>query len=159
MQAIPMLMQVGGQVMAGNAAKAAGDANAAMMRQEAGMAREQGGARQETQLRRARELLGKQRAAIGQAGIGWGGSADDILDQSETNAMLDTMNIGYEAELQARGLMNRASLTEREGKQARQAAYLKAGTSLLTGAANYAGTGFSGTQPPAPVETRTVRRG
>lgn len=106
----------GGAIAAGNAAKASSRANAEMMRQEASLSRSQGSARQEAQRRRARELLGQQRAAIGQAGIGWGGSAQDVLEQSATAAELDTMNIGYEAELQALGLMNRSSISEWEGR-------------------------------------------
>ena len=132
-------LTVAGSVQQGRAASAAASANAAMMRQEADSARAIGSARQEAQRRRAREILGQQRAAIGQAGIGWGGSAQDVLEQSATAAELDTLNIGYETELQARGLMSRASITEWEGKQQRKAANMMAATSLLSSVANYGG--------------------
>jgi hypothetical protein len=132
-------LTVAGQVQSSRAQSAAASANAAMQRQEADSARAIGSARQEAQRRRARELLGEQRAAIGQAGIGWGGSAQDVLEQSAATAELDTMNIGYESELQARGLMSRANISEFEGKQAKKAGMLRAGTTLLGSVANYGG--------------------
>ena len=135
-------LQVAGQLSAARAAEAAGQANATMYRQQADLTRQQGGARQESQMRRAREILGQQRAAIGQAGIGWGGSAQDVLEQSATNAELDTLNIGYEAELQARGLMHKATLSEWEGKQRKRAGYMQAATTVLGSAANYFGGGI-----------------
>lgn len=125
----------------GNAAKAAGEANAKMQEQEASMARSQGNARQEAMRRRAREVLGQQRAAIGQAGIGWGGSAQDILEQSAVNMELDTMNIGYEAELQARGLINKSTMSRWEGKQAQRAGQVKAAGSILNSSVSYFGKG------------------
>lgn len=134
-------LAAGSAVSQANTAKAAAKANAKMMEIEAGAARAQGSARQEAQRRRARELLGAQRAAIGQAGIGWGGSAQDVMEQSAVNAELDTLNIGYEAELQARGLMSRASITEWEGRQAKKAGYLRAGGTILNSASNYFGRG------------------
>ncbi len=132
-------LSVGGAISQARNAKAAASANATMMRQQASLARAQGNARQETQLRRAREILGQQRAAIGQAGVGWGGSAQDVLEQSATSAELDTLNIGYEAELQALGLMNQASITDWEGRQQRNAGYISAASSLLNSTANYFG--------------------
>lgn len=151
-------LSVAGQISSARTASAVGKANAAaananavMMRQEADIARSHGSARAEQQRRRAREILGQQRAALGQAGVGWEGSGADILEQSAVAAELDTMNTGYEAELQARGLLNRATMTEHEGqlrqwegKQQARAGYIRAGTSLLSGAANYLGRPSAG---------------
>lgn len=134
-----------GQYQQGRAAQNAANFNAAQMEREATIARQQGGAREEAQRRRAREVLGTMRASIGQAGIGWGGSAADIYDQSATNAELDALNIRYESDLQSMGLMNQAALTRYEGKMAKRAGTIGAVSSLLTGAALYgASGGFSG---------------
>lgn len=130
-----------GQIAAGQAAADAASTNARAMRAEADIARQQGNAREEAQRRRAREVLGQQRAAIGQAGIGWGGSASDVLEASAAAAELDALNVRYESELQARGLLNQASLTEWEGKQAKRASRVAAASTILGGAANYFGKG------------------
>lgn len=130
-------VQALGQLAAGESAKAAADRNAQMMRQEAELTRQQGVTQAEARDRRARELLGQQRAAIGQAGIGWEGSAQDVMLESATAAELDTLNTFYESELRAKGLMNQATITSWEGKQARRASRIGAVGSVLQGAANY----------------------
>jgi hypothetical protein len=66
------------------------------------------------------------------------------MEQSRTEAELDALNIRYESELQAKGLLNQASLSRFEGKQARKASYWQAGTSLLNSAASYAKGGMPG---------------
>lgn len=129
-----------GQIEQGKAYDRAAQLNAQTMEAEARIARQQGGAREEAQRRRAREVLGTMRASIGQAGIGFGGSAADIYDQSATNAELDALNIRYESDLQAMGIMNQAALTRYEGKQAKRAAKISAFATILGGAANYGAT-------------------
>jgi hypothetical protein len=129
--------QAVGQLAAGESAKAAAEQNAAMMRQEAEIARRQGVAQSTARERATRQFLGRQRAAIGQAGIGFEGSAQDVMLESATAAELDVMNTMYEAELRAKGLMNQATITSWEGKQARRASRMAAVGSVLTGAANY----------------------
>lgn len=140
---LPFLPAIGssvaavGTIAAGQNAAAAANRNAAMMRQEADTTRQQGGARAEAQMREAREILGRQRAAIGQAGIGWEGSAQDIMLESATAAELDKMNILYETELKARGLLGQADITKWEGKVAKRASYVQAAGTLLNAGAQY----------------------
>ena len=130
-------LQAIGQIGAGESAQAAASRNAELMRRQAELTQQQGVTRAIAQERRGRELLGKQRAAVGQAGIGWEGSAEDVMRESSTMAQLDAMSTFYESELQATALRNRASISEWEGKQARRASRVGAATSLLMGAANY----------------------
>lgn len=130
-------VQAAGQIGAGESARAAASRNAEIMRREAELNQQQGVARAVAQERRGRELLGQQRAAIGQAGIGWEGSAEDVMRESSTMAQLDVMSTFYESALQSTAMRNRASIAEWEGKQARRASRVGAATSLLMGAANY----------------------
>lgn len=114
--------------------------NAEIQRQNAAVSRQQAGAREEAQRRQARQVLGEQRAALSQAGTGLAGSAADVYGQSAAAAELDALNIRYEGELQARGLLAQSELSTFEGgvnkmrgKSAKQAGYLDAASSLLTG--------------------------
>lgn len=88
-------------------------------------------AREEEQQRReARSLLGKQRAAFAQAGLGSGGTSALLLDQSDVLAELDALNIRYGGQARSRGLIAQA---DAESRAARGTAAL-AGTELLYGA-------------------------
>ncbi len=142
-------MQAVGAIQQGKMAEAQGRAqmnaanyNARMKEIEAGITREQSNAREEQQRRQARQLLGRQRAAVAQAGIGWGGSALDIMEQSATLAELDALTIRYEGDLKARGLLAEAEFDKyagqvamASGKAAKKASYISAAASLLQGAA------------------------
>jgi hypothetical protein len=88
--------------------------------------------------------LGQQRAAIAQAGVGLGGSALDIMEQSADRAELDALTMRYEGDLRSKGLLAAAEGARYEGRVARAAgenamkgAYLSAGASLLSAAGSY----------------------
>lgn len=115
--------------------------NATIQSQNAAVARQQANAREEAQRRQARQVLGEQRAALSQAGIGLSGSAADIYGQSAANAELDALNIRYEGELDSRGLLAQSELSTYQGKvsgmnakSAKQAGTLSAASTALSGA-------------------------
>lgn len=135
----------GGQAQKANAKSQqdAADYNAKVQAQNAAVARQQASAREEAQRRQARQILGEQRAALSQAGIGLAGSAADVYGASAGAAELDALNIRYEGELDARGLLAQSSLSTFEGqvagrnaRTAGQAGYLNAASSLLSGASS-----------------------
>jgi hypothetical protein len=142
-------MQAVGAIQQGKMAQAQGQAqqnaanyNARMKEIEAGITREQTNAREEQQRRQARQVMGRQRAAVAQAGIGWGGSALDIMEESATFAELDALTIRYEGDLKAKGLLAEAeydrysgAVAAAMGKAAKKASYVSAAASLLSGAA------------------------
>jgi hypothetical protein len=128
-----------GAIQQGNNAKAAADYNAGIMEQNATIERQQATAREETQRRQARQILGEQRAGFSQAGIGLGGSASDIMDESATNAELDALTLRYEGDLRARGLMAQAESERFQGRNARTAGYMGAAGSILGGIGGYMG--------------------
>lgn len=114
--------------------------NATVQRQNADAALQQSASEQARQNRRARQVMGEQRAATAQSGTGFGGSNLDVLDQSATLAELDMLNVAYEGQMRARGheiqaqgedysrLVNRSN-----ARNARTAGIFSAGNSLLTG--------------------------
>ena len=144
-------MSAVGAIQQGQAAAAQGRAqqqaqqyNAIVKQQNAALARQQAGAREEQQRRGARQVLGQQRAALAQAGIGMGGSALDIEEQSAVRAELDALSIAYEGDLQASGLLAAAQqdiymgeVAKARGDNERTASYVSAGASILSGAASY----------------------
>lgn len=118
--------------------------NAAISRQNADAALQQSAAQQEQQNRSARRMLGEQRAGVAQSGTGFGGSNLDILDQSQTLAELDMLNIAYEGQMRARGHTIQAGAEEFSAKTNRSnvrnamvSGAFGVGKSLLTGYSNY----------------------
>jgi hypothetical protein len=115
--------------------------NATIDRQNADTARQQSASEQARQNRRARQVMGEQRAATAQSGTGFGGSNADLLDQSATLAELDMLNIAYEGQMRARGQEIQAQgedysagVNKGNAKRAKRAGIFNAGRSLLTGA-------------------------
>lgn len=114
--------------------------NATIQRQNADASLQQSASEQARQNRRARQVMGEQRAATAQSGTGFGGSNADLLDQSATLAELDMLNIAYEgqmrargSEIQAQGEDYSASANRRTARNTRRAGIFNAGRSLLTG--------------------------
>lgn len=128
-----------GQLMAGNAAEAAGEFNADVLRQNARTVRQQG-ARTEEMIRRKQALFkGQQRAAIAQSGVKLDtGSALDVQEQSEIEMELDVMTQRYETEMRSLGLMTQATMAETQGDEAQRASYFGAAGSILGSAGTYA---------------------
>lgn len=113
--------------------------NAVLLRGQAATARQQAGRDEEAQRREARRFLGTQRAAIGQSGIGFGGTAGQLLEDSAVQAELDALNIRYGGELQATDILNQAAMSDTESqilranaKSAKRAGITGAATSLLS---------------------------
>lgn len=142
MQAVGALQQGKMAEAQGRAQQQASQYNARMKQIEAGIVSQQANAREEQQRRSARDVLGKQRAAVAQAGIGWGGSALDIMEDSAAKAELDALTIRYEGDLKAKGLLAEAEFDKyagdvamATGKAAKKASYVSAAASILSGSA------------------------
>lgn len=139
-----------GAIQQGNAASASAKSqanasryNAAIQRQNAQTTRQQAGVAEEAHRRKVRQIFGKQRAAIAQSGVGSDNMAD-LVEQSATAAELDALNIRYEGDLAARGLLADANLrtyeagvADQNAKAARTAGYVGAAGSLLSGGSGY----------------------
>ncbi len=132
--AIPWITAAIGAVGAaqqGAQARATADYNARQQEVSAMVARDQANSREEAQRREARKLLGRSRAAVSQSGVGFGGSSQDVYQQSALDAELDALNIRYQGELEARGLLEQAKIERMEGRnRARQYGYQAVGSVL-----------------------------
>ena len=134
-----------GSIAQGNAAAAAANANATVSAQNRDIALQQAGAREDAQRRRAHYALGSQAAAIAESGVDPGsGSAARAIAESATNAELDALNVRYEGLMQARGYDTQAMFERARAKQARNAGYYGAVTSILGGASKAYGMSSGG---------------
>jgi hypothetical protein len=145
-----------GEIHQGQAQSAALQSQAAGSRYNAAVSRDQArqalqvSSAQQMQLRREqRQAAGRQRAAAAQAGIGEGGSARDVLEQSQTLAELDVLNVAYDGMLRARGYSTQSDMDEfsaraylAQAKNVRKASYLNAIGTVLAG--SYAASGSLG---------------
>lgn len=161
MQFIPMAamaVQAIGSIYQGQAAGAQADAAASLAEQNARTARQQTAVREDLIRRENRRQLGEQRAAAAQSGFDpTSGSLAMLQGESAGALEYDALVARYQGTLQSLSLENDASGLRAQGKAARRTGYLNAAGSLLGGSMrDYGryGPGFSGTQSPAPVETR-----
>lgn len=147
MAAAPLILMVASaaigaasQISAGREAKRAAEENADITR--ANSARQAAADREQALLvrRRSRQALGSMRAAMGESGLGFGDSAEDILAQSAANAELDFLNVqaGMYGNYQAG--MFAAKQYDRQARSAMPSAYMKAGGTILGAAGSYYGS-------------------
>jgi hypothetical protein len=116
--------------------------NAAVAKQRAETTRAVYGQREDQQRREASFVMGKQRAAGAQAGLGLGGSTADVTGQSAVMAELDALNIRYAGEMEAKGLLSQSDLYSAEaGNYGTQSSYAKTGSML--GVASAALSGYA----------------
>lgn len=137
-------LQAGGALVSGLSQSSALRANARTYDTEAGIASTQG-YEQEAQQRRAGSMeMGRETAAVGAAGAGYGGSAGRALAQSAQNTELDALNIRYKAQLQKWAYGAQAENLRSEASTATASGVMKAGAALLSGhSKNYLSPGVS----------------
>lgn len=94
--------------------------------------------------RGSREQMGKQIAAFGAAGAGYGGSVAGALDQSSVNSELDALNTRYKGQTTAYGYRVQSGIDKGEAKDYG----LTAGAALLKGF----GSNYTYTKQPTTAE-------
>jgi len=135
------ISQTNSQLAGMDASANADDMNSAASRQMAGVALQQSGAEEEAQRKRARQVMGEQRAAMAQSGTGTTSSTNSSLAlQSAKAAEQDALNIRYGGLLEAHGYnvkadqyTYQAKATRAQKKGVRASGYLGAAASGLSG--------------------------
>ena len=107
--------------------------NAAVAKQEQGNAVNQANAQANLVQRNSREMLGRQAAAFGAAGVGYGGSSEIALDQSAVNQELDALNTRYRGSITGWGYGAQSQIDQQQAQQEGVAGALLAGGQLLKG--------------------------
>lgn len=109
-----------GQVRAGQAAQAVANYNAESARMEGAM-------RESAQRQQASRQMGAIRAGISKSGVTTEGTPVMVLAESAANAEIDALNTRFSA-------AREETLQRAKGRFDKQAAYLRAGTTLLKSA-------------------------
>lgn len=128
----PLLM-AGASIYQGQQAKKAANRNAAFADTESNMAVNDANAQESMVRRQSRESLGRQIAAFGASGVGYGGSSLRALDSSAINQELDALNTRYKGTVAGYGYGVQSGIDREEGNVAQTSGYLSAGAALLKG--------------------------
>ena len=128
-------LEIGSAIQAGRSQKKMADYNAAVSERDALAAEQKAEYDIAAHRRRTRKMLGKQRALYGKAGVTFEGSPLLVMEETAAEAELDALAIRYSGDIAASRHRSVADIERIRGKQARKAGYIKAGTTLLTGAA------------------------
>jgi hypothetical protein len=123
----------GGALIQGVQAKNAQDFNAQVMGQTKNVSIDQANAQEGMVRRHSREELGKEAAAFGGAGVGYGGSSETALDQSAVSQELDALNTRYKGATTGYGYGVQSGIDRSQGRTDMTQASLLAGGALLKG--------------------------
>lgn len=121
------------------------DYNAKVMANEQKVAIDQSNQQANLVQRQAAQAIGRQRAAFGGAGVGYGGSSETALDQSTVSAELDALNTRYKGAITGYGYGVQSKLLSNESGQETAASVLLAGGQALNKVSPYFGTPGGGT--------------
>lgn len=124
-----------GSIQQGKAAEQAAEYNAQTSMEQAAAARAEGEAEAQRLRREGRRNIGTMRASISKSGVTSQGSPMLALAESAAMNELDVLNTRYSAQSSARASERQAGLQRAEGRSAKRAGLIGAGTSLLTGGA------------------------
>lgn len=122
-----------GAVVQGVQGKNAENFNAQVAGQEHDLSINQANAQEGMVRNASREALGRQAAAFGASGVGYGGSSERSLDQSAINQEMDALNTRYKGAITGWGYGVKAGLDRQQGNIDMTQAGLLAGGSLLKG--------------------------
>lgn len=144
--AIPLVAAAGSLYQSISAARQARN-NAEIMGQQRANAINQANSQEGIVRRQSREALGRQAAAFGAAGVGYGGSSATSLEQSAVNQELDALNTRYRGAITGWGYGVEQQNYTSEAKQDLISAPLLAGAALLKNMPSYStGTPSAATQ-------------
>jgi hypothetical protein len=127
----PLLIAGIGAAYQGMKSAQTADYNAKVESQQQSNAVNQSNAQEGLVRRASREALGRQAAAFGGAGVGYGGSSEGSLDQSAVNQELDALNTRYKGAITGWGYGAQAKLDRDAAKEDSSAGALLAGAALL----------------------------
>jgi hypothetical protein len=96
-------------------------------------------------VRQGREAVGKQRAAFGGAGVGYGGSSETAMDQSAVNSELDALNTRYKGAITGYGYGTESGILKQQASDETTSSVLLAGAQAFNKISPYTGTPGGGT--------------
>jgi hypothetical protein len=133
MMIVGTAVQAVGAIQEGNAAKDAADYNAAVSRRQAEYAQQTSAFEADLSRDRTKAIMAEQQAAYGKGGVTGEGTPLLVAVKTAQKAELDAQAIIYGGNVQAANFEAEAGLQTMLGQQQRQAGFMKAGGTLLTG--------------------------
>ena len=130
---IAMAASAGTAVAGGIQQSNQAETEADIQKANAQAAAEQASAAEDLQRRRNRGILARQRAAIAESGIGFGGSSEKLQQDSAVQAELDALNVRYEGTMKTMGFRTGGAFSRSQSKNAMAGGFLSAGGELLGG--------------------------
>jgi len=135
---IGTVVAAGGAIYSANAQQNESRYNRQVAERNATIVQQQAAVSEAAARRDARRAIGKAEAGYGASGVvGSEGSPLEVLQDSATEAELDALTIRYNGELGAMGYRDDATMARMRGSNAQTEGYFRAGSAILSGAANY----------------------
>lgn len=152
LSALGTAVSAAGSVAQGNAAAATAKYNEAVEQQRAQQARDVAGVQAGQIQRQTQSQIGQQEAAYAAGGVELQGSPLLVMSDTASQGALKAALTTWQGQTEAAADLNQAALDSAQGQAAQQAGYIRAGGSLLTGAAQAGQMSglFAGTSPAAP---------
>lgn len=142
------MVSAAGQIQAGRSAQAMADYNAQVDRNNATAAKQSAKYDADRMRENTRKLLSTQRARFAKGGVAFEGTPLLVMEQTARDAAMDASAIEYEGAVKAGGYESAATMSQYEGRTARQASTTRAFSTLLTGGAQVLGqSGYANRQP------------
>jgi len=130
--------------------------NAGVMANEQKLSIEQASAQEAMVRRNSREQLGRQAAAFGGAGVGYGGSSETAMGESAINQELDALNTRYKGALVGYGYGVQSSLLKQQSKDDMTAGLLLAGGQAMNQTKYSFLSGLKSPEAPSGLGGRTT---
>lgn len=141
--AISMITGVIGTAVSMAGAVASGNQQAAMAEYQAKAIEQQRDAdgqasafEQQQELRRQELQMANARAQVGASGVGFSGSPTEVFKANASQGALDIAAIQYGSALRQNNMTTQAGISRFQGKQAKQAGYMNAASSFVSGISN-----------------------
>ena len=132
-------MSAFGQYQSGKSEQEAQEFNATIAEREAQLIKKGARLDEYRSRKQLRRLTGSQVAAYGSSGVELTGSPLDVIQDTIADAELEIAINKFNAEMGAKSRVSSAQRMREAGKDARTASMIKAGSTLLSSAGNYAG--------------------
>jgi hypothetical protein len=149
-------MQAAGAIQSGQAEKQQQEYNAQVSETQAALTRSSAALTETQKRKEMKTLQGAQIMAYAKSGVTMSGSPLAVELDSAMQGELDIAVGNFNSDIQAKAYQSDADMRRLYGKQAVNASYMKAGTTLLSGATSF-GTQYMATgQYTANVNGKTV---
>ena len=127
------LISAAGSIAQGQAANAAAQAQAQALEQQAEAERKASGFEQAQTFRKQQLEMSAARASVGASGLAITGSPTEALIANVGQNQLDLQAIQFGSTIKQNNLRTQADISRMQGKQAKTASFINAGSSLISG--------------------------